>query len=439
MKGANNTYFGSVKEAVKTTIAGAKVTVKHLKNAIVKERRDAIPAVDDNYFAKKEGIVTLRYPKEEIPVPDNGRYKLHNEIDDCIVCDKCAKICPVNCIDIEPVKATEVIGNTSDGTAKRLYAAKFDIDMAKCCFCGLCTTVCPTECLTMTKDYDFSEFDVTEMNYGFATMTPEEADEKRRAYDAAQEAKKAKTLAAEATSEVKDSPKKPVVRRAVRPVAKKSSEPNTEEKKATPAKPAFKPKMKSKPVVKKSSEETSGEEKTVRPKVRPKVSAKVKPVMKKPEGEEQTSSESAGEEVKKSRPVIRPKISAKVKPVMKKPEGEEQKPSETTGEEVKKSRPVIRPKISAKVKPVMKKPEGEEQTSSEATGDEVKKSRPVIRPKISAKVKPVMKKPVDKDESENTEEPKKEDAKPKYKPKMKAKIRPVNKKTDSDNSVEKED
>ena len=406
MKGANNTYFGSVKEAVKTTIAGAKVTVKHLKNAIVKERRDAIPAVDDNYFAKKEGIVTLRYPKEEIPVPDNGRYKLHNEIDDCIVCDKCAKICPVNCIDIEPVKATEVIGNTSDGTAKRLYAAKFDIDMAKCCFCGLCTTVCPTECLTMTKDYDFSEFDVTEMNYGFATMTPEEADEKRRTYDAAQEAKKAKTLAAESTSEVMDSPKKPVVRRAVRPVAKKSTdssnEQSTEEAKPTSAKPAFKPKMKSKPVVKKPSEETTGEEKTIRPKVRPKVSAKVKPVIKKPEAEEQKS-------------------------------------SKATGEEVKKSRPVIRPKISAKVKPVMKKPEGEEQKSSEATGEEVKKSRPVIRPKISAKVKPVIKKPVDNEPTENTEEAKKEDVKPKYKPKMKAKIRPIIKKADSDSSEKKED
>ena len=36
--------------------------------------------------------------------PDTGRYKLHNEIDDCIVCDKCAKICPVNCITIEPIK-----------------------------------------------------------------------------------------------------------------------------------------------------------------------------------------------------------------------------------------------------------------------------------------------------------------------------------------------
>ena len=63
-----------------------------------------------------------------MPVPDNGRYKLHNEIDDCIVCDLCAKVCPVNCIEIEPIKATDIIGKTSDGTNKRIHAAKFDIE-----------------------------------------------------------------------------------------------------------------------------------------------------------------------------------------------------------------------------------------------------------------------------------------------------------------------
>ena len=98
--------------------------------------------------------------REQIPIPDHGRYQLHNEIDDCIVCDKCAKICPVDCIDIEPVRSPEVFGQTSDGTPLRIHAAKFDIDMAKCCFCGLCTVVCPTECLTMTKEFDFSTTDI---------------------------------------------------------------------------------------------------------------------------------------------------------------------------------------------------------------------------------------------------------------------------------------
>jgi len=182
-------YFQNIALAVSTSLAGLKLTFKYLFEA--REKRTPIGVEDDNYFQQDKGIATLQYPFESLPVPDNARYKLHNEIDDCIVCDKCAKICPVNCIDIEPVRSAEVIGNTSDGTAKRLYAAKFDIDMAKCCFCGLCTTVCPTECLTMTKAYDFSEFDVKDHNYSFGEMSLVEIAQKQKEFTDYQAAKSA--------------------------------------------------------------------------------------------------------------------------------------------------------------------------------------------------------------------------------------------------------
>jgi NADH-quinone oxidoreductase subunit I len=107
-------------------------------------------------------------------MPARGRYQLHNAIDDCIVCDKCAQVCPVDCIEIDAIKAPAPIGKTSNGMAKRLAAARFDIDLAKCCFCGLCTTVCPTQCLTMTPEYDYSVFDWAEHKVSFATMTPGE-------------------------------------------------------------------------------------------------------------------------------------------------------------------------------------------------------------------------------------------------------------------------
>lgn len=122
----------------------------------------------------------MQYPKEKIPVPEVGRYQLHVEIDDCIVCDLCAKICPVDCIEIESIKGTGPLGQTSDGTVKRLHAAKFDIDMAKCLYCGLCTVVCPTECITMTNQYDRSVTQLSELTYKFSEMTPEEAEEKRQ-------------------------------------------------------------------------------------------------------------------------------------------------------------------------------------------------------------------------------------------------------------------
>lgn len=182
-------YWGSITQAVRSLTSGLRLTFSHILKA--RKSQKPLSIKDSNYFNQSEGIATIQYPHVELPVPDTGRYKLHNEIDDCIVCDKCVKICPVNCITIEPIKATEEFGRTSDGTPKRIYAAKFDIDMGKCCFCGLCTTVCPTECLTMTKTYDFSVFDIREHNFEFAEMTAAEIEEKKKKLEEHQKAKTA--------------------------------------------------------------------------------------------------------------------------------------------------------------------------------------------------------------------------------------------------------
>lgn len=193
-----STYFKNIKDSVQTLSNGMKITLDHLWDS--RSARKPVGIDDPEYFRQKDGIATLQYPHESLPVPDNARYRLHNEIEDCIVCDKCAKICPVNCIDIEPIRAAESFGTTSDGTPKRIHAAKFDIDMAKCCFCGLCTTVCPTECLTMTKAYDFSEYDVEDHNYSFAEMTPLEILTKKKELE---EYEKTKAAESEVKSETK--------------------------------------------------------------------------------------------------------------------------------------------------------------------------------------------------------------------------------------------
>jgi NADH-quinone oxidoreductase subunit I len=204
LKGANNTYFGNLAEGIKSSWQGLKVSIKHVFEARRSRKPMGVAAPD--YFDQQTGIVTLKYPYEALPVPDNGRYRLHNEMEDCIVCDKCAEICPVDCIEIEAVKSPEEIRKTSDGHSVRLYAAKFDIDMAKCCFCGLCTTVCPTECLTMTKTYDFSERALDHLNYHFSDLSPEEAATKQKAYEDFQAAKLAAKEAAKAEKSAPASP-----------------------------------------------------------------------------------------------------------------------------------------------------------------------------------------------------------------------------------------
>src|SRR3954468_20760281 len=188
-----------IKQALKgftTAMTGLGLTLRHFFASSAK--REIVPISSDNYFEKLEGTNTIQYPKQKLPIPEVGRYQLDVEIDDCIVCDLCAKICPVSCITIESIKTTEPggIGQTSDGTTKRLYAAQFDIDMAKCMYCGLCTIVCPTECITMTNQYDKTVFQLSDLVYEFSDMTPEDAAEKRALFDKQQAEKQAAKQAA---------------------------------------------------------------------------------------------------------------------------------------------------------------------------------------------------------------------------------------------------
>jgi len=208
-------YFGSIAKGLGTVFQGLGLTFGHLFRARNRagfvqigfdaakqsESKEGLLTSDIRnpaYFDSPAGLATLAYPHQKMLVPAIGRYELDCEIDDCIVCDKCARVCPVACIDITTVKSASEIGKTSDGSSKRLYAAKFDIDMAKCCFCGLCTTVCPTDCLTMTDVYDQAAARVLTFTVPFANMSPAEATQKQAEYDEVQKQKAAAKLAAAA-------------------------------------------------------------------------------------------------------------------------------------------------------------------------------------------------------------------------------------------------
>jgi formate hydrogenlyase subunit 6/NADH:ubiquinone oxidoreductase subunit I len=332
LKGANNTYFGNIKEGIRSSLKGLSLSWKHLKDA--RQSRKPIFVDNPDYFKQQTGIVTLQYPHEHLPLPDIGRYQLHNEMDDCIVCDKCAKICPVDCIEIEPIKATGIAGYASDGSAIRLYAAKFDIDMAKCCFCGLCTTVCPTECLTMSKEYDFSTFDITTHNFEFGNLTPEQSQEKRDLYEQfmaeKEEMKKAvgNRQSAISSQQTEETPKpKPAFRPSFKKVETES--PVIEEVKAeeTPKpKPAFRPSFKKVEAESPVIEEVKAEE-------TPKPKPAFRPSFKKIETESPVIEEVKAEETPKPKPVFKPSFKKAESPAIE----------EVKAEEIPKPKPVFKP------------------------------------------------------------------------------------------------
>jgi NADH-quinone oxidoreductase subunit I len=169
-------YLKNTWEALYTIFVGMKITWKHL----------FVPAV------------TIQYPDVKVKLPERARNRLFVNINDCIGCKQCATACPVNCINIETVKAvpTDMPSETSNGKKKVLWVTKFEIDEAKCCFCQLCVFPCPTECIQMTPVYEYSEFDRDKLVYNFANLTPEEIDIKKLNLEKFEEEKAAKKAAA---------------------------------------------------------------------------------------------------------------------------------------------------------------------------------------------------------------------------------------------------
>lgn len=175
--------------AFATAARGLWLTIGHIFAA--RNSRGSLDIKDTDYFDRQAGVTTVQFPKEKMPVPEVARYQLDVEIDDCIVCDLCAKACPVDCISIEAIKSPEAIGKTSDGSVKRLYPAKFDIDMGKCMYCGLCTVVCPTECIVMTDNYDRSFQSLADLTYAFSEMNDEEVKQRKEEWTRFQAEKEA--------------------------------------------------------------------------------------------------------------------------------------------------------------------------------------------------------------------------------------------------------
>jgi len=102
-----------------------------------------------NLFKKP---VTVRYPKEELQVYEQDgvseRFRgVHtNDLNKCVGCGSCERICPVNAIVMELPEGKDDI--------KREYRPI--IDYGRCCFCAFCVDVCPTVSLKMTREYNFT-------------------------------------------------------------------------------------------------------------------------------------------------------------------------------------------------------------------------------------------------------------------------------------------
>ena len=80
---AFTSYFNDIYRSVSSAMIGMRITIRQMVSP----------------------TVTLQYPHVKKQMSDRVRNRLYMNFDDCIGCELCAKACPVDCIDIEVMKA----------------------------------------------------------------------------------------------------------------------------------------------------------------------------------------------------------------------------------------------------------------------------------------------------------------------------------------------
>ena len=142
-------YFSDIFRVVKSICIGMGITLKY-------------------FIFYKKHTCTVQYPRERDLIPPRHRGIHYLETEKCVICWKCAQICPVDCIYIEGTRG-------SDGVLKGGYRgqkatlSKFTVDYTVCIFCGLCEEPCPPTCIFLGPDFDYHATDRTMMEKNLLT------------------------------------------------------------------------------------------------------------------------------------------------------------------------------------------------------------------------------------------------------------------------------
>ena len=167
-----------------------------------------------SYF-EKERLITVQYPEERNPLPENYRnfpFLVYDGDDPnaglrCVACKICEKECPPQCIYIikSEDKKPDYMGKP------QFYPKVFDIDISVCMSCQICVEVCPFEAIKMDKEFELSrrerfdallmrKDDLAKSNDYYRRISPTDATEVDAKLTAAAEAAAKKKAAAPAAA-----------------------------------------------------------------------------------------------------------------------------------------------------------------------------------------------------------------------------------------------
>lgn len=100
-----------------------------------------------NLFRKP---MTLKFPYESLEPVEGYRGRQFLDLEKCIGCGICSRVCPNNAIEMVEFKGKK-------------YP---QIHLGKCCYCALCAEYCPKGALEMTSEAMISTMDKSDAIYG---------------------------------------------------------------------------------------------------------------------------------------------------------------------------------------------------------------------------------------------------------------------------------
>ena len=136
-------YFGGIKDAVKTLTTGLKTTMVEYFTPKSTEQYPENRKTTLHVAKRHRGCLVM--PKDE-----NGNVK-------CTACTLCEKACPNGSIKI----VSEMI-TTEDGKKKR-QLVDYQYDLGDCMFCQLCVNACNFNAIEFTNDFENSVFSRDEL------------------------------------------------------------------------------------------------------------------------------------------------------------------------------------------------------------------------------------------------------------------------------------
>lgn len=125
-------WFRNVWQAVATVAAALRVSLQYWLRT---------------YTAQRTFTEHYEYPELSAVVDPRFRGYHRYDLTSCIACERCARDCPVGCIEIDKQRV--------EGR-KGFQVTRYAIDYGKCMFCAICTENCPVDCIFMGSSYDLS-------------------------------------------------------------------------------------------------------------------------------------------------------------------------------------------------------------------------------------------------------------------------------------------